>query len=73
MNPCEKILRDMRPAIQSYHRGKWMYQDDRPQTAEELYKKYLARLDTVTVTGIALTFSWVTINLMGIRILELSI
>lgn len=42
MNPCEKILEMMNPAIRAYHADRWLSEAP-PRSAEELYAEYLGR------------------------------
>jgi len=43
MNPCEKILKEMNPAIRAYHTGRWRIHRAAPKTAEDLYREWKKR------------------------------
>jgi len=46
MNPCEKILAGMNPAIRAYHTGRWLTRETQPGTAEDLYREWKKRYET---------------------------
>jgi hypothetical protein len=50
MNPCEKILAEMKPVIRAYHANRWVTShaqpntmEERPITAEDLYREWMKR------------------------------
>ena len=50
MNPCEKILAEMKPVIRAYHANRWVTSyaqhntvEERPITAEDLYREWIKR------------------------------
>ncbi|MDD1698432.1 MAG: hypothetical protein LUQ36_08720 [Methanoregula sp.] len=42
MNPCEKILAGMKPAIRAYYQGRWIRKAP-VKVAEDLYREYRRR------------------------------
>jgi len=40
MDPCEKILADMKPAIRAYYQGRWLTRKAPFKVAEDLYHEY---------------------------------
>lgn len=58
MNPCEKILAGMKPAIRAYHTGRWVTPEVQTNSAEDLYREWRKKYEK-------------EINLLADRILDI--
>ena len=59
MNPCERILAEMRPVIKAYHRGKWLTRTREvpPKCAEDLWREMRKRRGAYDITSDGLQFA----------------
>jgi hypothetical protein len=57
MNPCEKILAEMKPVIRAYHTNRWLPENPPPPPEEkDLYRLLMPAVITLLFVSLVIAF-----------------
>lgn len=56
MNPCEKILEGMNPAIRAYHTDRWLSEEAPRLPDEDLYRLFIPAFIALLIASLVIAF-----------------